>query len=210
MIETIIKGIVIGLFISIPLGPIGVLCVQRTLNRGRKFGIATGLGATFSDLIYTIIALFFIGFVVEYIETKQTAIQIVGSFIVIIFGFFIYRNSSLHTQMPNKGSNDSIISDFFSSFILTFSNPLILFVLIALFAKFNFLNENTTVFHNVVGILSILAGAYLWWSVLTFFVSKFRNKLTYTGIKLLNRIIGMIIMGIGLIGAIISLYSLAF
>ncbi|GAB1415261.1 LysE family transporter [Paludibacter sp.] len=207
MIETVIKGVIIGILISIPLGPIGVLCVQRTLNRGRRYGIATGLGATFSDLFYTIIALFFIGFVVDYIETRQTIIQIIGSFIVIVFGFFIYRNNSVRTQIPKKNSNDSLIGDFFSSFILTFSNPLILFVLIALFARFNFLNENTTVFHNVIGIFSILIGAYLWWSTLTFLVSKFRNKLTYTGIKLLNRVIGMIIMGIGIVGIVLSLFS---
>ena len=63
MIDTVIKGIVIGLFISIPLGPIGMLCIQRTLSRGRKYGIATGLGATSSDLLYTLVTLFFLSFV---------------------------------------------------------------------------------------------------------------------------------------------------
>lgn len=76
MIETIIKGIIIGLFISVPLGPIGMLCVQRTLNRGRKHGIATGLGATMSDLIYTIVALFFVGFVVDFLEEKKSSFRL--------------------------------------------------------------------------------------------------------------------------------------
>ena len=86
MIEIIIKGIIIGLFISIPLGPIGMLCIQRTLNRGRKYGIATGLGATTSDLIYTMITLFFVSFVVDLIEQQRFIIELGGSIILIAFG----------------------------------------------------------------------------------------------------------------------------
>ena len=194
MIEIIIKGIIIGLFVSVPLGPIGMLCVQRTLNRGRRYGIATGLGATTSDLIYTIIALFFIGFVVDFLEDKKLIIQITGSIIVIIFGIFINRSNPSRQPMPDQRKHETLMNDFFSSFILTLSNPLILFVLIALFARFEFLDNNTTFFLNVIGLLSILGGAFLWWSVLTFLVSKFRNKLSYRGLKMMNRIIGIIII----------------
>ena len=65
LIDTVVKGIVIGLSISVPLGPIGMLCIQRTLNRGRKFGFITGLGATTSDLLYAVITLFFLSFVMN-------------------------------------------------------------------------------------------------------------------------------------------------
>lgn len=210
MIETIIKGIIIGLFISVPLGPIGMLCVQRTLNRGRKHGIATGLGATMSDLIYTIIALFFVGFVVDFLEEKKIIIQIIGGLIVVFFGIFIYRNNPTRQPIPNQNNNSSILSDFFSSFVLTLSNPLILLILIALFARFEFLDEETTTFNLVTGISSILGGAYLWWNTLTFFVGKFRNKLSYSGIKLLNRIIGIIIIAIGAFGTFYSFILLIF
>lgn len=204
MIENIFKGIIIGLFISIPLGPIGMLCVQRTLNRGRKHGIATGLGATTSDLVYTIIALFFIGFVVDFLEEKKVIIQIIGGLIVVFFGIFIFKNNPARQPIPSQKNNSSLMSDFFSSFILTLSNPLILLILIALFARFEFLDEKTTTFNLVTGILSILGGAFLWWNTLTFFVSKFRNKLSYSGIKLMNRIIGVIIIAIGAVGTLYS------
>ncbi len=210
MIETIIKGVIIGLFISVPLGPIGMLCVQRTLNRGRKHGIATGLGATMSDLIYTIVALFFVGFVVDFLEEKKIIIQIIGGLIVVFFGIFIYRNNPTRQPIPNQNNNSSIMSDFFSSFVLTLSNPLILLILIALFARFEFLDEETTTFNLVTGISSILGGAYLWWNTLTFFVGKFRNKLSFSGIKLLNRIIGIIIIAIGAFGTFYSFILLIF
>lgn len=208
MIEIIIKGIIIGLFVSVPLGPIGMLCVQRTLNRGRRYGIATGLGATTSDLIYTIVALFFIGFVVDFLEDKKLIIQITGSIIVIIFGIFINRSNPSRQPMPDQRKHETLMNDFFSSFILTLSNPLILFVLIALFARFEFLDNNTTFFLNVIGLLSILGGAFLWWSVLTFLVSKFRNKLSYRGLKMMNRIIGIIIIVIGSFGILYNVINI--
>lgn len=207
MLETVIKGIIIGLFISVPLGPIGILCVQRTLSKGRKHGITTGLGATTSDLVYTVITLFFIGFVVDFIEEHQLIIQAIGSLIVILFGIFIFKNTPAHQKIKDTNSNNNLIGDFVSSFLLTLSNPLILFVLIALFARFEFLNESTTLFHNILGILSILVGAFLWWSTLTFIVSRFNDKMTYRGIKLINHIVGIVIMSIGLVGILYSLSS---
>jgi threonine/homoserine/homoserine lactone efflux protein len=208
MIEIVIKGIIIGLLVSIPLGPIGMLCVQRTLNRGRRYGIATGLGATTSDLIYTIIALFFIGFVIDFLEDKKLMIQIIGSIIVIIFGIFINRSNPSRQPMPDQRKNETLMNDFFSSFILTLSNPLILFILIALFARFEFLDNNTTFFLNLVGLLSILGGAFLWWSVLTFLVSKFRDKLSYRELKMMNRIIGIIIISIGSFGILYNVIKI--
>lgn len=205
MIEIVIKGIIIGLFISIPLGPIGMLTIQRTLNRGRKYGIATGLGATTSDLAYTTITLFFLSFVIDTIEQQRFIIQLVGSLILIIFGAFIYKSNPSTQPQPNEPIKYSLFGDFISSFGLTVSNPLVLFVLIALFARFEFINNQTTLFLTVSGILSILAGALLWWSTLTFLVSKFRNRLNMRGLKIINRITGFVIILIGCVGVVLSL-----
>ncbi|HOG04682.1 MAG: LysE family translocator [Paludibacter sp.] len=211
MLDTVIKGIIIGLFVSVPMGPIGMLIIQRTLDRGRKYGIATGLGATLSDLIYTVIGLFFIGFVVDFIEENKIILQVIGSVVVFLFGVFIYKNKPQHQlqhqQLPKQQNNGSIVSDFFSSLVLTLSNPFILFVLLALFARFNFLAENTTLYHNIIGMLSILAGALSWWLVLTYLVNKSRSKLSYRSINLINQIIGLIIMLIGVVGTALSLLS---
>lgn len=202
MIEVIIKGIIIGLFISIPLGPIGMLCIQRTLNRGRKYGIATGLGATTSDLIYTLITLFFLSFVIDIIEQHRILIQLSGSLILIGFGYFIFRTDPSRQPKPNELNNHNIFSDYITSFGLTISNPLVLFVLIALFARFEFLTEGTTFFDYAVAISSILGGAFLWWAILTFLVSRFKNKLNMRGLKIINQITGVIIIVIGIVGVI--------
>jgi threonine/homoserine/homoserine lactone efflux protein len=207
MFDIVIKGIIIGLFISIPLGPIGMLCIQRTLNRGRKYGIATGLGATMSDLVYTMVTLFFLSFVLDLVERQRFIIQLVGSLILIIFGFFIYRSNPSQQPKPNEPVQYSLFGDFISSFGLTFSNPLVLFVLIALFAKFNFIDNQTTLFLSISGIISILLGALLWWSVLTFLVSKFRGKLNMRGLKTINVITGVIIIVTGIVGVITNMFE---
>jgi len=205
MIEIIIKGLLIGLCISVPLGPIGMLCIQRTLNRGQKYGIATGLGATASDLIYTIITLFFLSFVIDIIDAHRLVIQIVGSVVVGIFGYFIFNNNPATQPKPNEPIQHTLLGDFATSFGLTFSNPLVLFVLIALFARFEFIGINTTLFVSICGILSILGGALLWWNLLTFLVSRFRNKLKMRELKIINQSTGFIIILIGCVGLILSL-----
>jgi len=205
MFEIIIKGILIGLCISVPLGPIGMLCIQRTLNRGQKYGIATGLGATTSDLVYTIITLFFLSFVIDFIEENRIIIQLVGSVVVAVFGYFIFSTNPATQPKPNEPIKQTLLGDYASSFGLTFSNPLVLFVLIALFARFEFIGSNTTLLLSISGIISILGGALLWWSMLTFLVSRFKNKLNMRELKIINQITGIVIILTGCVGFILTL-----
>lgn len=204
MIEIIIKGIIIGLFISVPLGPIGMLCVQRTLNRGRIYGIFTGLGATTSDLIYTIITLYSLSFVLDIIELYRFSIQLIGSLVVGGFGYYIFKSHPANQPKPNENNKQSIFGDYITSFILTLSNPLVLFVLIALFARFEFITSKTTLGLSIIGITSILGGALLWWSTLAFLISSLKNKLNMTGLKIINQITGSIIILIGIAGFVLA------
>ncbi len=206
MADIILKGLIIGLSISVPLGPIGMLCIQRTLSKGRIFGFFTGLGATTSDLVYTIITLFFLSFIIHTIEQYKFIIQIAGTIIIFIFGLYIFRSNPATQPLLNEPKKESIFGDFITSFFLTLSNPLIVFVIIALFARFEFINIKTTLFHSMVGILSILGGAILWWSSLTFLVGKLKNKLNMRGLKIINHLTGSVIMLIGIIGLVYSLF----
>jgi threonine/homoserine/homoserine lactone efflux protein len=202
MIVIIIKGLLIGLCVSVPVGPIGMLIIQRTFNRGRAHGIATGLGATFSDLLYTIIALFFLSFVIDFIDEYKKIIQFVGSLLVVAFGVYTYR-SHPHRIKSNDTKKHSLFGDFMTSFGLTFSNPLVLFLLIALFARFQFIDNQTTFLISVIGIFSILIGALLWWSVLTYLVSHFKSRVNTKGLIIINRLTGSIIMIIGCVGIVL-------
>ena len=206
MIDTIIHGIIIGLSISVPLGPIGMLCIQRTLNRGQKYGLITGFGATTSDIIYTIITLFFLTFVVDFIDAHRVIIQIVGSIIVIFFGVWIYRSNPVtQPRAQDAKIKHSLFEDYITSLLLTLSNPLILFVLIALGAHFNFVTKETKLFEIIIGLSSIVIGAGAWWFMLTYSASHFREQFNVRGLKLINRITGILIVLLGVVGVIKSL-----
>ena len=206
MLELAIKGIIIGLCISVPLGPIGMLCVQRTLTRGRAHGIVTGLGATTSDLVYTFVTLFFLRFVIGFIEAHQVVFQFTGAIVVVLFGAFIIKSRPTSQTQLRVVSKGSLVSDYLTAFGLTFSNPLILFVLMALFARFDFIAERSPALHYLVGIGCILVGATAWWLLLTYIVSHFKNKLGLRGLRLINLITGSVIVVIGCAGLIVSFF----
>ena len=205
MLEIVIKGILIGLCISVPLGPIGMLCIQRTFNRGPKYGMITGLGATVSDLIYTIITLFFLSFVIDFIEIHKFVIQLAGSILVGVFGYYIFKSNPMTQPKPNETKTHSLFGDFMSAFGLTFSNPLLLFVLIALFARFEFIGTSTTLFVSICGIIAIMIGALIWWSFITYIITHFKNKLNMRDLKIINQVTGIIIILIGCVGLGLSL-----
>ena len=206
MLELAIKGIIVGLCISVPLGPIGMLCVQRTLTRGRAHGIVTGLGATTSDLVYTFVTLFFLRFVIGFIEAHQVVFQFTGAIVVVLFGAFIIKSRPTSQTQLRVVSKGSLVSDYLTAFGLTFSNPLILFVLMALFARFDFSAERSPALHYLVGIGCILVGATAWWLLLTYIVSHFKDKLGLRGLRLINLITGSVIVVIGCAGLIVSFF----
>ena len=206
MFDIILHGILIGLSISVPLGPIGMLCIQRTLSRGQKYGLATGFGATTSDLIYTIVVLFFLSFVVDFIDSHKIVIQLIGALLVIVFGVWIFRTNPVTQPRAKDQKNEhSFFQDFLTSFFLTLSNPLILFVLIALFAHFTFITPQTKLFEIIIGLVSIVLGAGSWWFLLTFFSSRFRNRINVRELRLINRITGGFIIVLGIVGVLKSI-----
>ena len=160
---TIIRGLAIGILVSAPMGPIGILCIQRTLNKGRWSGFVTGLGAALSDLIYALLTGLGMSIVIDFIEANQNILQILGSLVLVGFGLYLYRQNPAKNIRKANSSINTFTQDFITAFLLTFSNPLILFLYIGLFARFNFFLPESQLGHHVVGYLSILLGAVSWW-----------------------------------------------
>lgn len=204
MLNTIAIGIFIGLCVSIPTGPLGVLCIQRTISRGKLHGFVTGLGATTSDLIYALLVSLGMSYIIEFIEYHQTAIQIVGSIIIGLFGLHLFLKHPQpeipHTQ-KKKISKSELFNDYMSAFLLCLSNPLIIFLFIGLFAQFAVIEQGNTL-KTVVCFVSIFVGALMWWLTLIFIMGRFRHKVGRNGVVILNKITGSILIFIA-IGVII-------
>jgi len=129
MLGLIGKGFIIGVLVSAPMGPIGILCVQRTLSKSRWHGFISGLGATLSDTIYAVITCLFMGLVVNFVETHQHTLELFGSIVLGIFGYYIFQSNPVRNLRKNKENKLSFAQDFVTAFLLTFSNVLIYVVL---------------------------------------------------------------------------------
>ena len=140
ILDWIFKGMLIGVVASAPMGPVGVLCIQRTLNKGRWYGFITGIGATVSDFIYALITGFGMSFVMDLINNNHNRfiLQITGSIMLMAFGIYCYRSDptkKIHVSGNKKGT---LIHNGVTAFLVTFSNPLIIFLFMAAFAQFAF------------------------------------------------------------------------
>lgn len=208
MIQIILIGLLIGLCISVPVGPLGILTIQRTFSRGRWHGIATGLGATTSDLIYASFVGFSMNLITSFISTHHSTIQAIGSIVIILLGIYFYRanpTKNLHTNMVN--TKTTLIQDYATGFLLCFSNPTIVFLFIGLFAHFNYFN-NPSPYQDIVAMSSILLGAFSWWTTITFVVNKFRSRFNLRGLEILNHISGLVFVLLGIIGLVKALIKL--
>ncbi len=204
LLYIMIRGVAIGVLVSAPMGPIGMLCIQRTLNKGRLPAFFTGVGAALSDLIYCLLTGLCMSFITDFVETNQLILQILGSIVLMGFAIILLRKNPARSLSTPTESPNTFWKDFGSGFILTFSNPLILFFIIGLFARFNFLLPEFKYYHYFSGYVSIFAGALLWWFTITYFVDKVRSHFNVRSLWLINRIIGSILMIMALVGLIMG------
>lgn len=207
MLGVISTGIMIGVLVSAPMGPIGMLCVQRTLNKGRWHGFVTGLGAALSDVIYAIFTCLGMGVVVNFVEANQAPLQIAGSLVLGIFGYYIFQSNPVRSLRKRKEQKLSFTQDFITAFLLTFSNVLIILLYIGLFARFGFVLPETSFWMMVCGIVCIGLGAVIWWFGITYIVSKLKKWFNLRGIWMLNKVVGAIIIGVSLVGVASVLLS---
>ncbi len=208
-IETVLsilwKGFIIGVVVSAPLGPVGVLCIQRTLNKGRWYGFVTGLGAALSDIAYALLTGYGMSFVFDYVNKNSFYLQLFGSIMLLGFGVYTFRSNPVHSIRPVTGNKGTYFHNFVTAFAVTLSNPLIIFLYIGLFARFAFVSEGILIFEAVTGYIAIALGALLWWLGITYFVNKVRSRFNLRGIWILNRIIGTIVIIASILGFIFTL-----
>ncbi len=215
ILDFIFKGILIGIMASAPMGPVGVLCIQRTLNKGRWYGFITGIAASVSDIIYALFTGLGMSFVMNFInnERNRFLLQISGSVLLLIFGIYcFYSNPTRKLHKSVKKSKGTLLHNGVTAFIVTLSHPLIILLFIFLFAQFAFVVPNRPI-EMSVGYASIVLGAILWWFGLTWLIDKIRGIFDDNGILIINKIVGCIVIissVLMLFGTIFNLYKLPY
>ena len=205
LLYVLLRGFAIGVLISAPMGPIGMLVIQRTLNKGRWAAFFTGAGASVSDLVYCLLTGFGMSFITGFIERNQTLLQLLGSVVLAAFGAYLCRKNPASALKTPSLLVYPWWKDLVSGCLFAFATTLILFFIIGLFARFNFLLPEFRYYHYMSGYLSILAGAIFWWFIITFSVNKVRAHFNVRSLYLVNRVIGSLLIVFSIVGAAMSL-----
>ena len=189
----IFKGLIIGIVASAPMGPVGILCIRRTIKKGRAYGIVTGAGASLSDVLYALVTGYGLSFI-DMSESNVFWMKIAGGAMLTFFGIYMYRTGPHIEEHPESKSKGSLLRNFITSFFITLCNPAIIFLFLALFNMFAPFAGADDPTQAVAGYLAIVVGAMLWWLSLTYVINKMRTNLGDKGIRRINRTIGGVVV----------------
>ena len=190
----IIKGLLIGISVSAPLGPIGVLCIQRTLNKGFKSGFVSGTGAASADILYAIIAGFSITYISDFLIEYQTYIRVIGGTFLILVGIRISISNPAKQVRKLRVKGNNYYKDYITSFLITVSNPITILAFGAFFAAFNMIDNTIGNLQIVLMIIAVFSGSLIWWLSLIGVVTIFKKRLRLRNLLWINRITGVLII----------------
>jgi len=199
MLLDILKGFVIGICASAPMGPIAILVVQKTLSKGRQAGFVAGLGASVVDTIYAIISIFALAFAQKFIYQHENIILLAGGLILILIGISMALSNPFRRKVKDDGGTSFSSKDFLQAIAMGISNPMAIFVIFALFAFFGITDESPRSWNVAPIILSVSAGTVTYWFLMSWALSRFRDKFRLRTILWISRVMGAVVMIIGLV-----------
>jgi len=191
-----LKGIAIGFFMAIPIGPIGIMCIRKTLTDGRLSGLIIGLGAATADLFYGCVAAFGLTVISDTLNSQRIWIRLLGGALLFFLGIKTFRAQPKDPKLKISGSGR--LRSYFTVVVLTLTNPITIFAFIAVFAAFG-LGDGLRFFSAEVLVAGVFIGSCLWFFLLTSGTILFRKKLDLVGLKWVNKIAGILIIISGFI-----------
>jgi len=187
------RGMIAGFVIAAPVGPVNVFCMQRTLARGWRSGLASGFGAAAGDTLYGAVAGFSITYIVDFLVREQARIRLFGGILLVAIGI----SYLLRGPQPLHACKERVAgSDLLSTFLLNLTNPTVVLSFLAVLAALGLADRRPwglTLF--LVG--GIFCGSMSWWIVLCAAVNHFRDRFNDRSLAMMNRIAGLAIGGFG-------------
>lgn len=195
-----IKGFAIGFSIAAPVGPIGILCIQRTLSGGNVQGLVTGLGAATADALYGFIAAFGLTFVSNFLVDQSIWFRIIGGLFLCYLGIRAFLRKP--QEQTVSIANTTILSAYGTTFFLTLTNPMTILFFAGIFAGLGIVSESIHYASAGLMVIGVFTGSGAWWLLLSGATGIFRNKISGRKLALMNRISGVVILAFGLIALI--------
>jgi threonine/homoserine/homoserine lactone efflux protein len=200
-----LRGLLIGISIAAPVGPIGVLCIRRTLAEGRLSGFISGLGAASADAVYGMIAGFGLTFISGFLVAQQRWLSLFGGIFLCYLGIrtFFSPPSQKAAVVQTKG----LLRSYLSIFFLTLTNPITILSFAAIFAGLGLAENGGDYASAGLLVLGVFSGSALWWLMLSFGVSLFRSRLTPSWMVWINRLSGGIVLVFGIAALVNYLFQ---
>lgn len=194
---TFLKAFLVGFAASVPVGPVAILVVQKSLSKGFSAGFVTGLGASVVDTLFAVIAMFALAFTQQFLNHHQVVILLAGGLILIGLGLSMALKDPFR-KMKSDGTTRPSAADFFQAFLMTLSNPGAIFVMLALFAFFGIADTDPSTWHVTPILISVAAGSVAYWLLLSWALGRFRHKFSMKTILWISRVTGALVVIIGI------------
>ena len=193
----LLKGIVIGFALALPIGPIGILCIRKTATEGHLSGMIVGFGAATADAVYGFIAAFGLTVISDALVTRQMWFRLIGGAFLCYLGVKTFLAKPAENAQGTNGKG--FLGSYVSTFFLTLTNPLSIIAFLGVFAGFGLRNTDLSLGSAATLIAGVFLGSSLWFFLLSYGITLFRDKINATGLGLVNRISGLLIILFGII-----------
>jgi threonine/homoserine/homoserine lactone efflux protein len=205
MLTFLWKGVLVGLVIAVPAGPVGVLCIRRTIFNGRLAGFISGMGAATGDAIFGIIAGFGLTFVSDLLLDYQQWLRLGGGVFLLLAGSRAFTSDPL-ARMRSERDPETLLADFAWTFALTLTNPITILAFLAIFAGIGFAGEGATLGGAAILVLGVWLGSLLWWAAIALGAGMFRHSFRRNHLVWINRVSGgiLVLSGIGLFVSVLA------
>lgn len=190
----LIKGILTGIVVSLPLGPMSILVIQRTANKDFKSGIYSGLGIALTDSFWALIAGFSVSYIISFLRQYQSIIQIIGGIALLYLGIYIFRSQPIASIRKNRRKGTSPIQCFITAMLFALSNPAVVLAYIAVFASTSTMFDVHQPSSALAFIFGFFMGASGWWLIISSTINYFRHHFNLRILWWFNKISGSAIV----------------
>ena len=195
MLPYLLKGLLIGFSIAAPVGPIGVLCIRRTLAEGRLAGFLSGLGAATADGLYGCVAAFGLTAFSNLLTAQSGWLKLAGGVFLLYLGARTFFSRPAERQAEARGG--SLLGSYLSTLFLTLTNPVTILAFLGIFAGLNLGNTGGDYAAAGVLVAGVFLGSAAWWLTLSTLVGLLRERFTPAAMIWVNRLAGLVIFGFG-------------
>lgn len=198
-IDFFIRGLLIGLSIAAPVGPMSVLVIRRTVAEGRLIGFITGLGIAAGDTFYGALGGFGLTFITSFLINEQFWLRLIGGLFLLYLGIKTLLSKPAEKAATGTGKPKSLPGYFITSMLLTLTNPTTIISFAAIMAGLGIGSTSGDYLSATVLVFGVLAGSTSWWIILTTILSLFRSRITPGAMVWINRLSGLILIVFGLL-----------